>query len=119
MWEVLRVSFLRVLYSGWVRAWYAAEQRRGDGDVGGYDPRLTMVLTLRGVRWQMMLDWRFCTERVTMVQRNGRVLSGESPERLHREFRERWVAAGWARVEGSRMIVLISHAHPVAVDVVV
>ena len=113
VWTVFRLSFLRALYGGWVRAWYRAQA----GVVVRYDPRITVTVALRLVSWHIRLDARRCLERVLTVQRDGTVVSGRSPERLRQDFRDQWVAAGWAREVGPHFEVLLSMSHPVPVGV--
>ena len=113
VWDVFRLSFLRALYAGWVKAYLRAQS----GVAVHHDPRHTLAVAVRLVRWHILLDWRRCLERLEMVQRDGSVALGKSPARLKREFQSAWVAAGWARGEGAGMEVLFSLTHPVHVDV--
>ena len=91
VWEVLRVSFISVLYRLWLRASISAQHEGGQGVF--YEARHIILSTISNIRLTITLDARRARTGVRCIQRDGRLVERN---RFLGFFNGSWLESGWA-----------------------
>jgi hypothetical protein len=91
VWEVLRVSFLSVLYRIWMRATISVQHEGGHGVF--YESRHIILSTIAAIRLTIRLDARRTLTGVRHVQRDGQLVESN---RFLNFFNGSWISSGWA-----------------------
>ena len=110
-WEVLRVSFLSVLYRMWVRAGICVQQ--GDDQHIFYESRHIILSAVACIRLIIRLDARRASAGVRHVQRDGAIVKSD---RFRSFFVSSWVDTGWAYAHSGRYFPCVGVVFPVMVD---